>query len=278
MSNEIKDEPISLRKVLSTALTGMKIAAKQAFEPIVTEQYPKERPKLPWGTKGQLYVEIDECISCFKCSTACPSDCIRIDVARVAPGALPDTKDGHKRMFEVVRFDIDMGKCCYCGMCTSRSTYLPGDKVGDATALALAENVAACPTDCLNFYPRFENGSPDPENMVYHFAEYDYDGLLERWKGVGAKERRSTHQTAADLEYGTVPPPAPPKPAVAKPAAPAAGAAPAAAAKPAAPAAAPAASATAKPAEAPKAEAQPAAPVAPKAEAPKPDAKPEEKK
>lgn len=204
MGNEKKKSALSLVEILKSVAEGMRATVHQALRPEVTDLYPDERPHLPWGTRSQLYCEIEECIGCFKCAKVCPVDCIRIDAVRVEPGTLTDTSDEHKRMFEVVRFDIDMGQCCYCGLCTGRSSYVPDGLADDDDALAYAEKTAACPSDCLNFHPRFENGTHDAGNFVYHFARFDLEEATKRWSAAEVKKRRSTHEKVAHIDYLTV--------------------------------------------------------------------------
>ncbi|HYG73653.1 MAG TPA: hypothetical protein VEK08_01370 [Planctomycetota bacterium] len=196
---------LSLTEILSTALSGMRATAQAASLPEVTEEYPDTRPALPWGTKAQLYVEVLDCISCYKCAKACPSDCIRIDSVRAAAGTLADTSDGHKRTFEVIRFDIDMSQCCYCGLCTGRSSYVPAESKDDPAALAAADKIAACPTDCINFYPRYENATEDAGNLVYHFANYSFDEAQTRWNLLTPDKRRTTHPGKPEADYEGAP-------------------------------------------------------------------------
>lgn len=202
MDRNSGDDNPSLTRILATTLAGMKATAHAALRPEFTEYYPEQRPRLPWATKSQLYVDANDCISCYKCAKACPSDCIRIDSVRAPAGALADTTDGHKRTFEVIRFDIDMGQCCYCGLCTGRSSYVSGDAKEDRAALGYADKTAACPTDCINFYPRFENGSSDPGNLLYHFAVYSFDEARTQWNAQPPDKRRSTHPGKPEAEYG----------------------------------------------------------------------------
>jgi formate hydrogenlyase subunit 6/NADH:ubiquinone oxidoreductase subunit I len=211
MQMKAANDELSLIDFLSTALTGMKATGIAAGKSAVTENYPEERPVLPWGTKAQLHVDIPECIACFKCATACPSDCIRIDVVRAPAGSLPDTSDGHKRVFDVVRFDIDMGQCCYCGFCTGRSSLVSADKKDDPVALELATRSAACPTDCINFYERYENGTERAGNLMYHFAGYDFDQAQEMWNAAAPNMRRTTHpgKPESDYQNGSKSPPNP---------------------------------------------------------------------
>lgn len=195
------EKPLSLLEILSTTLTGMKTTVQEALKPEFTEYYPEERPVLPRSTKAQLYVDANDCISCYKCAKACPSDCIRIDSVRAPAGTLADTTDGHKRTFEVVRFDIDMGQCCYCGLCTGRSSYAPEPQREDRGALGYADKTAACPTDCINFYPRYENGSENPDSLMYHFAVYNFEQAKEQWNAAPPNARRSTHPGKPEADY-----------------------------------------------------------------------------
>ncbi len=209
---ETNGDELSLREILETALVGMKATAQEAMKPPVTEFYPEQRPRLPWSTKAQLYVDVNDCISCYKCAKACPSDCIRIDSVRAPAGLLADTTDGHKRTFEVVRFDIDMGQCCYCGLCTGRSSYTSEPQRNDRGSLGYADKTAACPTDCINFYPRFENGTEDADNLMYHFAVFDFDEAKAQWNAASPNARRSTHPGKPEADYENKPPQTKPNP------------------------------------------------------------------
>jgi formate hydrogenlyase subunit 6/NADH:ubiquinone oxidoreductase subunit I len=75
-------------------------------------QYPDktEMPvpmTLPARYRGLLEVQMDICTGCKWCERACPIDCIAIDLA----------KNPESKKMEMTRFDIDMGKCMYCGLC-----------------------------------------------------------------------------------------------------------------------------------------------------------------
>lgn len=200
-AESVQSGDVSLTDFVRSTLNGMKATLHEAMSAEVTENYPEQQPQLPWGTKAQLYVDILECISCFKCATICPTDCIRIDAVRAPAATLGDSSDGHKRMFEVVRFDIDMAQCCYCGLCTGRSSYVPADKKNDPAALAFADKAAVCPTDCINFYPRFENGTEAAGNMLYHFSNYSFEEAVQRWNAVPVNMRRTTHAGAPERDY-----------------------------------------------------------------------------
>lgn len=79
----------------------------------VTIQYPDElrktSPRL--RTRHRLMRRDDgtpRCVACMLCETVCPARCIYI-----TPGEHPDP---HVEKF-AKSFDIDLGKCVYCGYC-----------------------------------------------------------------------------------------------------------------------------------------------------------------
>jgi len=102
----------SIGHTASTILEGMAVTFSHLFREPITVQYPDklDRPvseMLPPRYRGFLEVQMDICTGCKRCERACPIDCIGIDLVKD-----PVTK---KQM--IARFDIDMGKCMYCGLC-----------------------------------------------------------------------------------------------------------------------------------------------------------------
>jgi len=73
---------------------------------------------MPDNYRGLLDVDMDICTACLICMKACPIDCIAITNVKC-----------DKRKFEgrsgkmavqtraATRFDIDLGKCMFCGLC-----------------------------------------------------------------------------------------------------------------------------------------------------------------
>lgn len=78
-----------------------------------TIQYPEEQRRLAprLRTLHRLAVREDgspRCVACMMCETVCPALCIEIVAEEV------DDPDIEKRPQS---FDIDIGKCVYCGFC-----------------------------------------------------------------------------------------------------------------------------------------------------------------
>jgi NADH-quinone oxidoreductase chain I len=131
-----------------TILIGMKVTFRHLFVPAVTIQYPDVRLKLPERARNRLYVNIDDCIGCDQCSMACPVDCITIETVKSLPtDDLGMTSDGHKKRLWVTKFDIDIAKCCYCGLC-----------------------VPPCPTKCIVMTDVYEFSEFDRQNLIYNFS------------------------------------------------------------------------------------------------------------
>lgn len=137
----LKDIVVSTAKGMAiTWRVFWKVTQKGA----ITIQYPEVRDQIPLGSRGLLFNDVEDCISCKQCAVACPVDCIHIEAEKKDASVAPDfTKGGVRKTLELKRFDIDISLCCYCGLCS-----------------------AACPTDCL-----------------YHTKEYEYS-VYERDKHI----------------------------------------------------------------------------------------------
>src|SRR5690349_18464369 len=85
---------------------------------IATIQYPHEMIPVPDTGRYRLHNEIDDCIVCDKCAKICPVNCIEIEPVR-ATEEIGKTSDGTPKRIYAARFDVDMAKCCFCGLRTT---------------------------------------------------------------------------------------------------------------------------------------------------------------
>ena len=113
----IEEPQIGLAEALflPAIFEGLKTTVKHFCQPVVTQQYPEEKPTLPENYRGVHRLNRDEaghvkCVACFMCSTACPARCIEI-VGGAAPA------DWENRDKYPLKFVIDELRCIYCGMC-----------------------------------------------------------------------------------------------------------------------------------------------------------------
>ncbi len=184
---------------LYTVSVGMRVTFKHLFSPAVTIQYPEVRLKLPERARNRLYVNIDDCIGCDQCSMACPVDCITIETIKATPDVdLGTTSTGNKKRLHVPKFDIDIAKCCYCGLC-----------------------VYPCPTECIVMTDVYEFAEFDRLNLVYNYSSMTPAEIIDaKEKARKAEEEAAAKKAAAAAAPKPAPPaaappqtkPEPPKP------------------------------------------------------------------
>lgn len=174
-----------------TVLIGMSVTWRHLFTPAVTIQYPDVKLKLPERARNRLYVNMDDCIGCDQCAMACPVDCITIETVKSTPDIdLGLTSVGTKKRLYVPLFDIDIAKCCYCGLC-----------------------VYPCPTECIKMTDVYEFSEFERENLIYRFATMtpaETDAAKSRLSSY-EKEQAAKKAAAAALAPPTVAPPQAPK-------------------------------------------------------------------
>jgi NADH-quinone oxidoreductase subunit I len=136
---------------------------------------------------------------------ACPVDCITIETIKSTPDVdLGLTSVGTKKRLYVSRFDIDIAKCCYCGLC-----------------------VPPCPTECIKMTDVYEFSEYERANLIYNFAvmtpaeisaargklaAYDKEQAAKKAAAAAAAAAAKAAQPAAvpaPPPAATPPPPAP---------------------------------------------------------------------
>jgi formate hydrogenlyase subunit 6/NADH:ubiquinone oxidoreductase subunit I len=126
-----------------TIFEGMAVTFSHFVRKPFTVQYPdrtaiRVQDTLPFRYRGILEVDLEICTGCLACERACPIDCIVIDVK----------KDPQTRGMVMTRFDIDMAKCMYCGLCSE-----------------------PCPTGAIHHTPEFEGADYSLESLVRRFIK-----------------------------------------------------------------------------------------------------------
>lgn len=163
-----------------TVVIGMKVTWRHLFTPAVTIQYPTVKLKLPERARNRLYVNMDDCIGCDQCAMACPVDCIKIETIKATPDVdLGMTSVGTKKRLYVPVFDIDIAKCCYCGLC-----------------------VYPCPTECIKMTDVFEFSEYERANLIYNFSVMTAAEIDQARGRLAAYEKDQAAKKAASAASG----------------------------------------------------------------------------
>jgi NADH-quinone oxidoreductase subunit I len=187
-----------------TVLIGMKITFMHMFKPTVTIQYPDVRRPIPERSRNRLYVNMDDCIGCLQCDLACPVNCFDIETVKSLPTEdLGTTSTGQKKKLWVTKFTIDIGKCCYCGLCTY-----------------------PCPTECIKMTDVYEFSEYKRHDLVYNYVTLTQGEITDVKAKAAEMEKEAAAKKAAAAAAAKAAPTAVATPAAAKPATPVATAAP----------------------------------------------------
>lgn len=106
----------TIHKVISM-VGGLFIVLKYLFKPPVTINYPEEKPKLPFRSRGRHHLTkwedgLERCVGCELCAIVCPSQAIYVKPAQNKP----DDMHSHGERY-ASDFQINMLRCIFCGYC-----------------------------------------------------------------------------------------------------------------------------------------------------------------
>jgi len=176
---------------IKTVFEGMSISLASMFIAPVTVPYPDvdvSSPEslrkgysgplsgVPANYRGILHVEMDICTACGLCQKACPIDCIIIDAVKCDKIKVTGTsgKEAVKTRTSA-RFDIDIGKCMFCGLC-----------------------VMPCPTGAIRHTPEFEFNQDNLDDLVKRFVPAEEKvTVLARAEELAAEDKRKKAEKAA---------------------------------------------------------------------------------
>jgi formate hydrogenlyase subunit 6/NADH:ubiquinone oxidoreductase subunit I len=132
----------NITSAFATTFEALSVTFSHLFRKPYTVQYPDRiavriQDTLPYRYRGILEVDLEICTGCLACERACPIDCIVIEAE----------KDKNTKEMILRRFDIDIAKCMYCGLCSE-----------------------PCPTGSIHHTREFEGADYSLESLVKRFV------------------------------------------------------------------------------------------------------------
>jgi formate hydrogenlyase subunit 6/NADH:ubiquinone oxidoreductase subunit I len=132
----------NITSAFATTFEALSVTFSHLFRKPYTVQFPdrvdvRVQDTLPFRYRGILEVDLEICTGCLACERACPIDCIVIDA----------TKDKQTKQMILTRFDIDIAKCMFCGLCSE-----------------------PCPTGSIHHTREFEGADYSLESLVKRFV------------------------------------------------------------------------------------------------------------
>lgn len=127
------------------------------FKRKVTISYPNQKTKISSRFRGEHALRRysggeERCIACKLCEAICPAQAITIETEGFGSPSEENEKYGLNHLLrKTSRYDIDMTKCIYCGLCQE-----------------------ACPVDAIVEGPNIEYSVETREELFY-----DKNKLLE---------------------------------------------------------------------------------------------------
>ncbi|HIE52658.1 MAG TPA: NADH-quinone oxidoreductase subunit I [Armatimonadetes bacterium] len=95
-------------------LAGLRVTWRHLWRKKVTLQYPDAYPEVAPRFRGLHGLTKDpetgdlNCIGCLSCARICPDGLITIETEK---------REGHRGRYPV-NFTINLGPCCFCGLCS----------------------------------------------------------------------------------------------------------------------------------------------------------------